>query len=342
MSLKVLDKGAIAPLVEALMDDYRVVGPHAKGSKFTFETVTDPANLRLDYDTTILPPKKVLQPPQERLVSFTLEGEPRVEQIIEAEPTVLFGVHTCDLQAIRLLDKVFAKDYPDAHYLTRRERTLIISLECLKPCDEHSFCKDMGTLSADDGYDIHLTDLGSVYLADVATEAGKELLANYATVREATADDLSKLNNALSAKWPRFNYRLDFEVAELPALLKTAFNHPIWEELGERCMACGSCTLVCPTCYCFNVSDEVNLLLTEGVRSRQWDSCQLDEFARVAGGENFRKERAGRQRHRLMRKGRYIYEKFDELGCVGCGRCIRTCTAKISIVEGFNAIHNRE
>jgi ferredoxin len=124
--------------------------------------------------------------------------------------------------------------------------------------------------------------------------------------------------------------------------MSRAYEHSLWEELGERCFACGSCTNVCPTCYCFNVVDEVNMALTEGERRRHWDSCQLDEFARVAGGENFREARTERQRHRFMRKGKYIYEKFDELGCVGCGRCIRTCVAEISIVEGFNTIHGTD
>lgn len=340
MSLKVLDKGAVAPLITALMADNRVVGPQAKGSKFAFEPITDPAQLRLDYDTTILPPKKVLQPTRERLAAFTLRGEPQVEQVVEAEPTVLFGVHTCDLQAIQLLDKVFSEEHPDAHYLTRREQTTIVSLECLEPCDEYSFCKDMGTLTAGEGYDLHLTDLGPAYTVDVATEVGEQLLSKYATVSGAADADMRRMNEVLGAKWPRFSYRLDFEAAELPSLLATAYDHPHWDELGDRCFACGSCTNVCPTCYCFNVVDEVNLALTEGDRLRHWDSCQLDMFARVASGENFREARSARQRHRFMRKGKYIYEKFDELGCVGCGRCIRTCTANISIVEGFNTIHS--
>jgi ferredoxin len=197
----------------------------------------------------------------------------------------------------------------------------------------------MGTLTADEGYDLHLTDLGPAYAVDVATEAGEQLLSRYGTAGEATDADIRRLNEVLSAKWPRFTYRLDFDAAELPALLSTAYEHPLWGELGERCLACGSCTNVCPTCYCFNVLDEVNMALTTGERLRRWDSCQLDEFARVAGGENFREARSARQRHRFMRKGKYIYDKFGELGCVGCGRCVRTCVANISIVDGFNAIH---
>jgi len=339
MSLRILEKGAVAPLVGALMADYRVIGPKAKGPKFVFGPLVDPAELRLDYNTSILPPKTALQPPQERLAVFHMEDKPSVEQVIEAEPTVLLGVHTCDLRAIQLLDKVFSADYPDAHYLERRRQTIIVSMECLEPCDEHSFCKDMGTLNADEGYDLHLTDIGDAYAVDAATEAGEELLSRYDGTRGAVDADARRLNEVLNAKWPRFKKRLNFNVEELSALLTTAYENPLWQELGDRCFACGSCTNVCPTCYCFNVTDTMSLDQAEANRTRRWDSCQLDEFARVAGGENFREARAARQRHRFFRKGKYIYDQFAMLGCVGCGRCIRTCVAHINIVDGFNAIH---
>jgi sulfhydrogenase subunit beta (sulfur reductase) len=339
MSLKILEKEAVAPLVEALMADYRVVGPQAKGPKFGFDPITDSAKLRLDYDTTILPPKKVFQPQRERLATFTMGEDPEVETVIEVEPTVLLGMHTCDLHALNLLDKAFAEDYPDAHYLSRREQTVIVSLECLEPCDDESFCRSMGTLTVEEGFDLHLTDLGDAYAVEVGTEVGEELLASYGDARDATEAERSQKNDLRASKMKHFADRLNFDSGELPSLLGDAFDHSHWEELEERCFACGSCTNVCPTCYCFNVVDEVNLALTEGERIRHWDSCQLAEFARVAGGENFREDRGARQRHRFMRKGKYLYEKFDALGCVGCGRCIRTCPASISILKGFNTIH---
>ena len=178
MSLRILSKQALDPLVKALMADYRVIGPKAARDKFAFGSIEDPADLRLDYDTSLLPPSKVaLLPPEECLVELHLgEDEPLVETVIEAEPTVLLGVHTCDLAAIQLLDRAFTEDYVDVHYQRRREQTLIISLECLSPCDENSFCKDMGTLSAEGGYDLHLTDLGDDYLVEIGTEAGARLL----------------------------------------------------------------------------------------------------------------------------------------------------------------------
>ena len=338
MSLRILDKGAFGSLVQSLMADKRVIGPMAKGPKFVFGQITEPSELRLDYNTSVLPPKAALQPPDERLATFSLGDGAAVEVEVDAPPTVLMGVHTCDLRAIRLLDQVFESDYQDANYLARRRNTLIVSVECLRPCDEHSFCKDMGTLTADEGYDIHLTDIGDAYAVHVGTEEGEALLAQSQS-RPAADADVRRLNDVLSAKWPHFKHRLEFDAAELPAVLATAYEHPLWQELGDRCLACGSCTNVCPTCYCFNVYDDVNMTLTEGERRRTWDSCQLDEFARVAGGENFREAQLARQRHRFMRKGKYIYAKYGDLGCVVCGRCVRTCLTHINIVEGFNTIY---
>jgi ferredoxin len=339
MRLRVLPKEQVPDLVRALMADYRVWGPKAKGPQFAFEPLYDPAEMRLDYNISILSPKVALQPPQERIAVFHLDGGFSVEPVLEVEPTVIFGMHTCDLHALELLDRAFSADFPDAHYLERRKQTLIISIECLQPCDEHSFCKSMGTWTADEGYDLHLTDIGDAYTVHVGTEAGEALLAKYAQARPAADADVRRLNEVMSAKWPRFQHRLNFDAAELPSLLATAYDHPIWAELGDRCLSCGSCTNVCPTCYCFNVIDSPDLSLKEAVRLRRWDSCQLDEFARVASGENFREARAARQRHRMFRKGKWLYERFGKLGCVGCGRCIRACLTHINIVDTFNAIH---
>jgi ferredoxin len=329
----------MAPFVANVMGDYRVAGPLAKGTKFAFGQITDPADLRLDYNTSILPPKKYLQPQEERMMTFSHSGEPLVEMTLEAPPTVILGVHTCDLHGIQVLDKAFSQGYPDAYYLERRKNTLLVGIECLEPCDEHSFCKSMNTLTVSNGYDLHLTDLGEAYSVDVGSEAGEALLAKYADARPATEADMQALNRVLSAKWPRFPYKLKVDVGELVSLMKQSYDSPLWDDLAGICLACGQCTLVCPTCFCFNVYDEIDLNLRDGERLRRWDSCQLDEFARVAGGENFREHQAARLRHRFMRKGRYLMEKYGELGCTGCGRCARSCLVDISPVNVFNDLH---
>jgi ferredoxin len=197
----------------------------------------------------------------------------------------------------------------------------------------------MGTLTVSNGYDLHLTDLGEAYAVDVGTKQGAALLDRYGDSREATNADMQTLNRVLGAKWPRFPYKLEFDVGELSAVMSQSYESPLWDQLAEICLACGQCTLVCPTCFCFNVKDVVELNLQEGERLRYWDSCQLDEFARVAGGENFREYQAARLRHRFMRKGRYLMEKYGELGCTGCGRCARSCLVDISPVNVFNDLH---
>ena len=339
MSLRIIDKEAMVPFVTRVMGDYRVIGPLAKGTKFAFGEIEDPADLRLDYDTSILPPKKYLQPQEERMMTFTRTGKPLVETVIEAPPTVILGIHTCDLHGIRVLDEAFTQGHPDAHYLERRKNTLLVGIECLEPCDEHSFCKSMGTLTASEGYDLHLIDLGQAYAVDIGSEAGAALLEDYAQAHVADDAEMAHLNKVMGAKWPRFPYKLDFDVGELAPLMSQSYESDTWDELAEICLACGQCTLVCPTCFCFNVYDKVELDLKEGERWRRWDSCQLDEFARVAGGENFREHQAARLRHRFMRKGRYLIEKYAELGCTGCGRCARSCLVDISPLDVFNQLH---
>ena len=339
MSLWVIDKESMVPLIGAWKGDYRVVGPVGRGTQFAFGEIEDPADLRLDYTTSILPPKKYLQPQEERLMTFARSGQPVVAAELEAPPTVLLGVHTCDLHGINVLDQAFSEGYPDAYYLERRKNTLLVGIECLQPCDEHSFCKSMGTLTVSNGYDLHLTDLGDAYAVDVGSPAGRALLSEHDGPRQATEGDMQRLNRVLGAKWPHFTYKLEFDVGELAPLMGQSYEASLWNELAEDCLACGQCTLVCPTCFCFNVYDEVELSLEAGERWRRWDSCQLDEFARVAGGENFRERQAARLRHRFMRKGRYLFEKYGELGCTGCGRCARSCLVDITPVDVFNQLH---
>jgi sulfhydrogenase subunit beta (sulfur reductase) len=339
MSLWVIDKKSVAPFVTRMMGDYRVVGPVARGIKYAFDQIEDPADLQLGYNTSILPPKKYLQPQEERMMTFSRSGKPAAELAIDAPPTVILGVHTCDLHGIRVLDEAFSQGHPDAFYLERRKNTLLVGIECLTPCDEHSFCKSMGTLTVDNGYDLHLTDLGDSYSVDVGSQAGRALLQNYSDARQATEADMKAINKVLGAKWSRFPYKLEFDVGELSPLMAQSYDNPLWDQLAEICLACGQCTLVCPTCFCFNVYDEVELNLTDGERRRRWDSCQLDEFARVAGGESFRKHQAARLRHRFMRKGRYLMEKYGELGCTGCGRCARSCLVDISPEHVFNELY---
>src|SRR5574341_636318 len=131
MSLKIMRKEDLASFVSSVMTQYEVLGPVARENKFSFAPITDAANLRLDYNTTILPPKKALLPQEETLFRFKTDGSFSAVPVLDLRPRAIFGVHTCDLHALKLIDAVFIQGYPDTHYLTRRENTVTIGLECL-------------------------------------------------------------------------------------------------------------------------------------------------------------------------------------------------------------------
>ncbi|MBN1564808.1 MAG: 4Fe-4S dicluster domain-containing protein [Anaerolineae bacterium] len=347
MSLYILSKEQLGEFVEKLQAKFRVVGPVRTEYGYAFDDITKPEQLELNYSTTILPPKKYFLPQREVLFEFESETDDKglrsyeVRPIFqEVEPTVIFGVHTCDMHGITLYDRVFAEGYRDEHYVERRENTYIIGMECLTPCDDASFCKDMGTLSAPQVYDLHMTPMNDHYMVDTGTERGEKLLLDHVYVEMARKEDIQQLGQVLSSKWPRFKMRLKVTRDQTPSLLTLGYKAKLWEELGEKCLACGSCTNVCPTCFCFDVQDEMDINMTDGERSRVWDSCQLREFALVAGGHNFRDTKASRVRHRVMRKGKYIKQVHGITGCVGCGRCERACLVNITIPGTINNLHD--
>lgn len=341
-NFKIMPKRGLSEWIKTLQArSFRIVAPKELHGQYIFDDVEDPDDVVLDYPTTILPPKKYLLPPREVLFNFNAKTM-EMDAHIEAEPTVIIGMHTCDMHAVTLLDKVNNTGYADQHYVAKRDATYLVSIECLKPCMEHSFCKSMGTLTVPENYDLHFTDMGDVYGIDVGSEKGAELLEGCDSIWEPTDEDYDTLNEVIASKWPNFQYRLDFDVTELPNILAAGAKSSVWDELGEKCLACGMCTKVCPTCYCFDVTDEIDLALEEGQRVRTWDSCQIDKFAVVAGGHDFRSQRALRQRHRFMRKGKYQYEAFGILGCVGCGRCALSCLVDITPIKTFNALHAQQ
>jgi len=338
MPLKVIDKKDMASFVKSIMEEREVVGPVAKDGKFVFSPIDDYSQLRLDCPITLLPPKQYFLPQEEPILKYKLGEAVQSEPVIEAKPRVIMGVHPCDINATWLLDLAFSTDNLDTNYMEKRKKAIIVGLDCNEPCDEHSFCKSMGSLAVEGGYDLFLTDIGDAYMVDYGSPAGMELLARHKGAREGTEADMSRFRAVQDAKWPKFTYKLEMNVSDLPNLLAIGYDDPLWKELGEKCLACGACTLVCPTCYCFDVVDRLALNMKEGQRLRRWDSCQLPEFATVAGGENFRKARADRQRHRFFRKGKYLTEAFGKIGCVGCGRCVRSCLVHIDPVEVYNTL----
>ncbi len=175
MRLHAIKKDDLPDFVEGLLRDFEVVGPAAREFKFAYRKIDSFGELALGYNTTLLPPKKYVLPQRETLFNYTLDAEPGLQASFETTRRVIFGAHSCDIHGIALLDDIFAEGRPDLHYLTRRENTFIIGIDCKEPCWEHSFCKSMGTLKPHIGFDLFLTDLGELYAVE-GTRRGKSLL----------------------------------------------------------------------------------------------------------------------------------------------------------------------
>jgi ferredoxin len=342
MYLRVMKKEEGYEFLQDLKRDYRVIAPVAENGFFIFKPLEEVKEAVFDYTIAIYPVKNFLLPPYEDYLRFKLGELPQVEVLWEEVPeTVLFGMRPCDLNSLSLLDDAFLGDPLDMLYKKRREKFVFIVMDCMAPCDEFSFCKDMGTLNAEKGFDILVTKVKDLYFFKPASNKGASLIQKYGKGKEASSEEESLLKKAYEEREKNFFKKLKMEKNELPQVLWKGYDSPYWEEVAKKCLSCGSCNLVCPTCYCFDVRDKVEINLKEGLRFRTWDGCMLVDFAKVAGGENFRPTTVQRLRHRFLRKGKYLLDRYGKVGCVGCGRCTRHCLVKINPIEVYNGLYNR-
>jgi len=329
MSIKKIGKKAFMDLVDILISETKVVGVQAKGQYFDFLPLESAKELRLDYDVSQQSPKKFFQPPVETLLTFKVKGG--YKSYCDDGKFVLVGVHPYDMVAINQMDILFSQDNFDTHYFARRNSAVIIACDAAVP-SKNVFASSMGTATVEAGYDLLLTDIGDFYIADAATEKGRNILAKAKDVADAGKEDLEKRLTVWDRNKKMLNkHQLKCKPSDLPRLLEKAYSHPVWEENAKTCFSCGSCNQVCPTCYCFNVQDDVSWDMRTGTRQRSWDGCLLTGFTKVAGNHEFRKNRSDRFRHRLYRKGSYVPAKIGgQIACVGCGRCVSACLPGIA------------
>ena len=334
----VIRKKSFKSMVGNLLKNMEVVGVKKKQTKFVYDRISNFDELVMDYDVTLISPTKYLLPARETILKFTAGDIPKAEPVLENTPRIIIGVHPYDIRAIELLDVVFMATNPDPNYIARRQNSLIIGVDCLHP-SPRNFSPCMGTNVAEHGFDLLLTDVGNRYVVTIGSQKGAELLEKYADVGEATNNDIAKQKLARDEALSKCTYKLNCPKERIPKLLEENYDDAYWEKRTSTYFSCGSCVMVCPTCFCFDVQDDMDLNLKDGERIRQWDGCMLVDFAKVATGENFRHDKTSRFRHRIFRKGKYVLERFGKMGCVGCGRCTTACLAEIaSPLEAFNAI----
>ncbi len=288
-----------------------------KVSKFDVWAGQEPA---MDLLNTKMPPKDTLFPHKEDMYKYNTAGSKKLEEVVEAPKRILFGVRPCDARSIDCMDKVFLGDkYPDTFYARRRAELTIIAHGCSKP-GATCFCDSMGLNPAEaPAADLLLTDCEDGYIVTPQTEKGE-------AVKKLWKDLLVKGGKAVKAEECTLKVPMSDALSEK---LSKGFHDPIWDETSPGCLGCGTCTYVCPTCYCFDINHEDHG--GEGTQYRCWDSCMFSDYTRMAGGHNPRPSKKERLRNRYLHKLAYFRERYGQTLCVGCGRCVNSCPSHLDI-----------
>ncbi len=337
MAYKILYKDRLDGFLESLSERGQVYAPVRKKGKSVWTNVTKAEDVDWSVENTEMSPKEFFFPQTECLLRFTNsheEGSMIMHQVAKlADDRVLLNVRPCDAKAFRLLDRIFVQDEMtnDIYWKTKREHTLMIGMGCSSPRPE-CFCTSTGCGPFhEEGLDILLADLGDRILVKTLTHDGEEASS---ALPDASSEDVAQLailkNKAEEVLPPCPGFEQHNAITQRSVL--EVYGLPLWQRVYEMCLNCGTCTFVCPTCHCFDIQDEVKG--KEGRRVRNWDTCMHRLFTEHASGHNPRGEKLDRVRQRFMHKFKYIPIKRDgELGCVGCGRCVRSCPTNIDVRE---------
>ncbi len=321
-----LTHDALDGLFAALhQDGRRVLAPVDTDGRTELNEVDGPKQVAKDYLQTILSAKETVFPKVERLLSY--KTEPGKVELLDAEPhalpTVLFGIRPCEAKAFAALDAVFNWDSRDKFFNARIEKLAVIGVTCTR-ADEACFCTSVGGGPADTaGSDILLTPIEGGYLAEVLTEKGRAIQA---LIPGAFAPGNGTDKDAIAAKVVKA-----FDQPALTTKLPGMFESELWEDQALRCIGCGACAYVCPTCVCFDIQEEADP--KQGQRLRCWDSCGFSMFTLHASGHNPRETQNARWRQRIYHKFSTYPERYQMLGCVGCGKCTRACPVDMNLRE---------
>ena len=327
-----LPKSKVDDFLGSVITNRSLFAPTEKDSIVSYQLVTNPADVLWDFPNSTAPPKGNLFCQTETLFRFSGdEISPGIEQELQEKESVIFGIRPCDGRAFSILDHIFKWDYQDPYYLERRARTILVGLSCYEPAS-NCFCTSMkGGPSSKGGLDMLLTDIGDRYYIEVLTDKGKKLVDENRELFAPTLDSDTKEKNTLSREAEDKLKRKVLSCDELQKKMGEVAEHKFWEETSLKCLGCGICTYLCPTCHCFDMQDEVTA--GEGRRVRMWDSCMFKEFTLHASGENPRQNRVERLKNRLYHKYKYYPDKFNVTACVGCGRCISKCPVNLDLID---------
>ena len=333
---KFLAKADLAAWLDGHSKAYRILAPAKEGHAHMFRERKEGATPPLER--TRVSPKAAIIPASETLVEFTSTKDPEntrkvnlnldASSVDTAPDTMIFGCRSCDTRGFLALDTPYIKGrFKDPYYAAKRAKTLLVTLSCNQPCST-CFCHWVGGgPDCAEGADVLFTELEDGFVMQAHSERGEALIAALpdAGDRLAKAEALHKAARESQAPAP--------DLAATPERLRERFaDDAFWDSMTAKCIACGACTYMCPTCQCFTITDEGDY--TKGKRLRSWDTCMAAEFTMEASGHNPRPVKANRMRNRVSHKYCFAPRTAKgQISCTGCGRCIRYCPVSFDIRE---------
>ena len=319
----ILDKKNLIPLLESLATGRDVFVPASVDGVAKFARYGEGITPAFDLVNTTMPPKDLLFPQTQKMYRYTVDaqGSYHVQEYDESREQVAFGVRPCDMRSIVCLDEVFlTKGFVDEFYANAREKLLCVSMGCAQAA-ETCFCASMGIdPQLAPNADIMLQDCGEAYNVIAQTDKGRAELDAWAPY----------LQDGEGTPLP-CELSLSVNMEGVVDKLENMYDDPLWDNLSIKCLNCGTCTYVCPTCHCFDISQEMKR--KDGVRFRCWDSCMFSEYTAMAGGHNPRPQKLERVRNRFMHKLNFFERRYGMSLCVGCGRCVEKCPVALDITR---------
>ena len=334
----------LTALFQKIAAEQELYLPVRNEGQVNFGVWTEDADVDIDTLKTVKSPKDAFFPQSETLYTCVRDGKKiNIEpEALKEQDFVVFGMRACDVRGVEVLDKVFLVDPLDTFYAARRDHGTIVALACHEP-EETCFCKAFGVDAAEPAADVATWLIGDDLCWKPLTEKGEALtkvlsdvLTEDAQVDAAVEKEKEAIHDIVE-QLPYSNLSLDGWNGDV---LMEKFEDPLWDELYKPCLACGTCTFVCPTCQCYDIKDYDTG--KNGVqRYRCWDSCMYSDFTMMAHGNN-RTTQKERFRQRFMHK--LVYYPANNNGmysCVGCGRCVEKCPAALNIVKVIKAFQKQ-
>jgi ferredoxin len=322
-----------------------VYGPVRHDGVVIFAEIEDGSDIDWTFQNSRLSAKSLFLPQSQGMFAFHTDPAKPDPHVLKPFPEahalrVVVGIRPCDAKALQLVDPNFdTQTYRDPWWIKARDATTLVGLGCTTPCAT-CFCTSVGGGPCDGaGLDMLLTEVDESYLVKVLTEKGAELVSHTKAFKPATPALVERAVSIENAAASRITSHVD--ISKLAERDMLAFHEAdFWEDVAFSCINCGTCTFLCPTCWCFDIQDETHGL--GGVRMRNWDSCMFPLFSLHASGHNPRGQKVQRVRQRFMHKLKYYVDKYgDGVACVGCGRCVQHCPVNIDIRQVIGLMNDR-